>query len=211
MRVMLLHIDEETILDLVTLISGENGEKIVRFLLKKPGITDEELSQLTHLDIKEVRKILHKLNESGILYYDLAREKDTGHRIFKWYISQEQAIGFILTNMRKILDRLEERLEYEKNHQFYWCGTQGCRKLPFEEAMDHLFKCPTCRKPLQLIDNEQTLRALEEKINEVKRHLEQLSKVKKIEETEKPEAKAPSKQKESSKTTKTKTATTVKK
>ncbi|MEM2558712.1 MAG: hypothetical protein QXT51_05235, partial [Nitrososphaerota archaeon] len=94
---------------------------------------------------------------------------------------------------------------------FYWCGTQGCRKLPFEEAMDHLFKCPTCRKPLQLIDNEQTLRALEEKINEVKRHLEQLSKVKKIEETEKPEAKAPSKQKESSKTTKTKTATTVKK
>lgn len=179
---MLLHIDEDTIIELAVLIGGDTAGKIMKNLLKKPGVTDEELSRILQLDIKEVRKILHKLNEQGILHYELAREKDTGHRIFRWYVGQEQVTGFIITNMKKILERLEERLEYEKNHQFYWCGTKGCRKLTFEEALDSLFKCPVCGKPLQPVDNEQTIKAIESKIEEINKYLDQLSKVKKIEE-----------------------------
>jgi len=179
---MLLHIDEDTIIELAVLIGGEIAGKIMKNLLKKPGITDEELSRILQIDIKEVRKILHKLNEQGILHYELAREKDTGHRIFRWYVGQEQVTGFIITNMKKILERLEERLEYEKKHQFYWCGTKGCRKLTFEEALDSLFKCSVCGKPLQPVDNEQTIKAIESKIDEINNYLQQLSKVKKIEE-----------------------------
>lgn len=179
---MLLHIDEDTIIELAVLVGGGDAGKIMKNLLKKPGITDEELSRILQLDIKEVRKILHKLNEQGILHYELAREKETGHRIFRWYVSQEQVTGFIITNMKKILERLEERLEYERTHQFYWCGTKGCRKLTFEEALDNLFKCPICGKLLQPIDNEDTIKAIEMKIAEIKKHLEQISKVKKVEE-----------------------------
>jgi transcription initiation factor TFIIE subunit alpha len=179
---MLLHIDEDTIIELAVLVGGENAGKIMKYLLKRPGITDEELSRILQIDIKEIRKILHKLNEQGILHYELAREKDTGHRIFRWYVGQEQVTGFIITNMKKILERLEERLEYEKNHQFYWCETKGCRKLPFEEALDNLFKCPVCGKPLQPVNNEETIKAIELKIDEIKRNLEQISRVKKIEE-----------------------------
>ncbi len=179
---MLLHIDEDTIIELAVLVGGDIAGKIMKNLLKKPGVTDEELSRILQVDIKEVRKILHKLNEQGILHYELAREKETGHRIFRWYVGQEQVTGFIITNMKKILERLEERLEYEKSHQFYWCGTKGCRKLTFEEALDSLFKCPVCGKPLQPVDNEQTIKAIESKIDEINKYLDQLSKVKKIEE-----------------------------
>lgn len=179
---MFLHIDEDTIIELAVLVGGENAGKIMKYLLKKPGITDEELSRILQIDIKEVRKILHKLNEQGVLHYELAREKDTGHRIFRWYVGQEQVTGFIITNMKKILERLKERLEYEKSHQFYWCGTKGCRKLPFEEALDNLFKCPVCGSPLQPVDNEETIKAIESKIEEIKSNLEQISKVKKVEE-----------------------------
>jgi len=179
---MLLHIDEDTIIELAVLVGGENAGKIMKYLLKKPGITDEELSRILQIDIKEIRKILHKLNEQGVLHYELAREKNTGHRIFRWYVGQEQVTGFIITNMKKILERLEERLEYEKSHQFYWCGTKGCRKLPFEEALDSLFKCPVCGKPIQPVDNEEVIKAIELKIEEIKRNLDQISRVKKIEE-----------------------------
>lgn len=177
---MLLHIDEDTIIELAVLVGGDNAGKIMKNLLKKPGVTDEELSRILQIDIKEVRKILHKLNEQGILHYELSREKDTGHRIFRWYVGQEQVTGFIITNMKKILERLEERLEYEKNHQFYWCGTDGCRKLTFEEALDNLFKCSVCGKLLQPINNEEAIRAIETKIAEIRKHLEQISRVKKI-------------------------------
>ncbi|MCS7125516.1 MAG: hypothetical protein NZ929_01185 [Aigarchaeota archaeon] len=178
---MLLHIDEDTIIELAVLVGGENAGQIMKNLLKKPGITDEELSRLLQVDVRDVRKILHKLNEQGILHYELAREKDTGHRIFRWYVGQEQVTGFIITNMKKILERLEDRLEYERAHQFYWCGTRGCRKLPFEEALDNLFKCPVCGKQVQPIDNEETIKAIESKINEINKYLEQISKAKKVE------------------------------
>ncbi|MEN2975000.1 MAG: hypothetical protein ABDH32_05420 [Candidatus Caldarchaeales archaeon] len=179
---MLLHIDEDTIVELAILIGGETSGQIMKNLLKRPGITDEELSSLLQIDVREVRKILHKLNEQGILHYELARDKDTGHRIFRWYVGQEQVTGFIITNMKKILERLEERLEYERSHQFYWCGTKGCRKLTFEEALDNLFRCRLCGNMLQPIDNEEVLKAIESKIDEIKRYLEQIARAKKVEE-----------------------------
>lgn len=179
---MLLHIDEDTIVELAVLVGGEPAGQVMKYLLKKPGITDEALSRLLQMDIREVRKILHKLNEQGILHFELARDKDTGHRIFRWYVGQEQVTGFIMTNMKKILERLEERLEYEKGHQFYWCGTKGCRKLTFEEALDSLFRCPVCGKPVQPFDNSETVKAIEAKMDEIRKYLDQLSRSRKIEE-----------------------------
>lgn len=179
---MLLLVDDDTIIELAALIGGEDAGRVMKLLLKKPGITDEVLASSLQLDIREIRRILHKLNEQGILRYELTRDKTTGHRIFKWYVGEEQVIGFIMTNTKKIAERLKERLEYEEGHQFYWCGTPGHRKLLFEEAMDKLFRCPVCGKPLQSYDNSGVIKALKWKIEEIEKYLEQLSKVKRVEE-----------------------------
>ena len=179
---MLLLVDDDTIIELATLIGGEEAGKVTKYLLKKPGITDEALSAILKLDVREIRRILHKLNEQGILYYELTRDKETGHRIFKWYVGQEQVIGFIITNLKKILERLREKLEYERTHQFYWCGAPGHRKLLFEEAVDKLFRCPICDKPLQPYDNSELIKALEWKISEIEKYLDELTKARKVEE-----------------------------
>ena len=178
---MLLLVDNETVIELAVLVAGEEAGKIMKLLLRKPGITDEDLSRSLQMDIREVRRILHRLNEQGILHYELTRDKETGHRIFKWYVGQEQVIGYIITNMNKILDRLRERLEYEKTHQFFWCGSPGHPKLVFEDAMEKLFRCPTCGSPLQPYDNSELIEALEWKIGQISRYLEQLEKVRKVE------------------------------
>ena len=187
---MLLLVDNETIIELAVLVGGEDAGRIMKLLLKKPGITDEELSRSLQIEVREVRRILHKLNEQGILHYELTRDKETGHRIFKWYVGQEQVIGYIITNMNKILDRLRERLEYERSHQFYWCGSQGHPKLVFEDAVEKLFRCPTCGKPLQPHDNSELIQALEWKIEQISKYLEQLEKVRKVE-AEQGEARKP--------------------
>jgi len=180
---MLLLVDDETIIELASLIGGEEAGKVMKLLLKKPGITDEAIALSLQLDVRDIRRILHRLNEQGILHYELTRDKETGHRIFKWYVGQEQVIGFVMTNMKKVLDRLREKLEYEQGHQFYWCGTPGHRKLLFEEAMDKLFRCPVCGKQLHPYDNTELIESLKWKISEIENYLEQLAKVKKTKES----------------------------
>ena len=179
---MLLIIEKETIIELARLVGGEDAARVMKLLLKKPGIVDEEIASRLKLDVREVRRILHRLNEFGILHYELARDKETEHRIFRWYVQQEQVIGLILTNMKKILDRLKEKLKAESENQFYWCGTLGHPRFLFSEAMDKLFKCPECGKPLEPHENSELVKALEWKIQEIEKALEEMTKVKKAEE-----------------------------
>ena len=179
---MLLIIEKETIIELARLVGGQDAARVMKILLRKPGIVDEEIASRLKLDVREVRKILHRLNEFGILHYELSRDKETEHRIFKWYVQQEQVIGLILTNMKKILDRLKAKLEVEENNEFYWCGTLGHPRFLFSEAMDQLFRCPVCGKPLMPHENAELIKALEWKISEIEKALEEMTKLKKAEE-----------------------------
>ncbi len=160
-------LDEESSLKIVEMIGGETARKIIKILLNKPALTDEEISALTAIDIKDVRKILHKLNDVGAVSYEVHRDKNTGHRIFKWRVHQEQLVGYTKILIRKVLERLKERLEYEENNQMYWCGTAGCPKYTFEQAMEILFKCRICGKPLALHDNSKFIESLRKKISEL--------------------------------------------
>ena len=187
---MLLIIEKRTIIELVSMIGGETAGKVMKLLLRKPGITDEEIALKLKLDVRDIRRILHRLNELGILHYGLTRDKVTEHRIFKWYVEEGQVTGFIITHMKKILDRLKRKLENEKNNQFYWCGTPGHRKYLFDEAMDRLFRCPECGKPLQPYQNDEVVKALEWKIAKLEAFLEELMKVGKAEEIEEKPAKS---------------------
>ncbi len=164
-------LDEESCLKIVEMIGGETARKIIKILLNKPALTDEDISALTSIDIRDVRKILHKLNDVGAVSYEVHRDKNTGHRIFKWRVHQEQLVGYTKILIRKVLERLKGRLEYEENNQMYWCGTAGCVKYTFEQAMGILFKCRTCGKPLELHDNSKFIESLRKKISELEANI----------------------------------------
>uniref|UniRef100_A0A7J3G3X9 Transcription factor E n=1 Tax=Caldiarchaeum subterraneum TaxID=311458 RepID=A0A7J3G3X9_CALS0 len=166
---MMVVVDKESSLKIVGMIGGEEAVKIVGLLLDKPGLTDEDVSSMTSLDIKDVRRVLHRLNEVGAVSYEVHRDKETGHRIFKWKVQQEQLVGYAKTLVRKVLERLKARLEYESSNQMYWCGTPGCGKYGFEAAMELLFRCKTCGKPLTIYDNTAFIENLRNKIAELEK------------------------------------------
>jgi len=97
-----------------------------------------------------------------------SRDKETGWFIFHWRLQPDQLDGFILNQKRRVLEKLETRLEYEKGHEFYGCQTSGCKRFPFEEAYELLFKCPACNKPMMHLNNNWIVEILTRKIEEVK-------------------------------------------
>lgn len=150
------------------IIGGEEAAKIIEVLSQTNEMTEEEIVSKTGIKLNNVRKILYKLYEHSIVRLRRTRNKDTGWFTFYWRIQPDQIDGFIISQKKRILEKLEIRLEYEKNHTFYYCNTPGCKRLPFEEATEHLFRCPKCNKPLVHYDNGKIIEALQKKLRELR-------------------------------------------
>jgi transcription initiation factor TFIIE subunit alpha len=151
----------------VAALFGEDAVRVVETLKGVHEIVDIEIANKTQIQLKMVRKALYSLYDHSIVALRRSRDKGTGWFIFNWRLQPDQVEGFILNQKRRVLEKLETRLEYEKSHEFYTCQTPGCKRFPFEEAFKLLFKCPGCNKPMMHINNDQIIEILTRKIEHI--------------------------------------------
>jgi len=147
---------------------GEDAVRVVETLKGVREITDNEIADKTQIRLNLVRKVLYRVYDHSIVALRRSRDKETGWFIFNWRLQPDQLEGFILNQKRRVLEKLEIRLEYEKSHEFYSCQTPGCKRFPFEEALELLFKCPACNKPLMYLNNDWIVETLTRKIEQIK-------------------------------------------
>ena len=69
---------------------------------------------------------------------------------------------------RKVLERLQQRFDFENGSDFYHCGNGDCNRATFEDALDLFFKCPSCGKVLNLKKNERIRKLFLKKIDQIK-------------------------------------------
>jgi len=160
-------VDNET-LKKVAALFGEDAVRVVETLKEVHEITDNEIADKTQIRLNIVRKTLYRLYDHSLVALRRSRDKETGWFIFNWRLQPDQLEGFIINQKRHVLEKLEIRLEYEKSHEFYSCQTLGCKQLPFEEALELLFKCSTCNKPMMYLNNDQIVEILTRKIEQIK-------------------------------------------
>jgi len=164
-------IDEEGVIELIRIVGGEDAARIAQKLLKKPGLTDDELATMLEMDVKHVRKILHTLHDLSLLTYEMSFDKKNNRRVFRWRLQQEQVIGVVKAQLKKIYARLKVLREYFGKNQFYWCGNTSCKKYTFDTALDHFFKCPSCGQKLNYFDPSPIVTAIDRKISEIEKML----------------------------------------
>ncbi len=167
----MLFVDEETLTRVAEAFGSEEAVKIVDTLKGADEITDDEISAQTEIRLNMVRKILYKLYDHSLVALRRSRDENTGWFVFHWRLQPDQLEGFIFNQKRRVLEKLEARLRYEKGHDFYYCGTPQCRRLPFEEAVDTVFRCSTCDRPMMHFDNSRIIEALNKKIGELRKEL----------------------------------------
>jgi len=168
---MLSTIDDATLIKVAEALGEEDAVKLIEILKNADEITDDEIANKTGIRINSIRKILYKLYDHSLVSLRRTRDPKTGWFIFHWKLQPDQLEGFILSQKRRVLEKLNIRLEYEKNHDFYYCYTPGCRRIPFEEAIELVFKCPTCGKPLMHYENNKIVEALTRKIEQLRKEL----------------------------------------
>ena len=165
-------VNEETLLNIAEVLGGEGGVEVIKVLMEKDDITVDEITEITQIQINEVRKLLYKFYNHSLVTSRRFRDKETGWFIFQWKLQPELLEPYVSSMKHKILSKLEIRLEHELQHEFYHCGNDTCPKTTFEDAMETVFHCPYCEEPLNRVENAPIIEFLEKKIAEMKEELE---------------------------------------
>ena len=168
---MLSTIDDATLMKVATALGEEEAVQLIEQLKGVNEITDDEIANKTGIRLNLVRKILYKLYDHSLVGLRRTRDPKTGWFIFHWKLQPDQLEGFILSQKRRVLEKLNVRLEYEKTHDFYYCNTSGCKRVPFEEAVELVFQCSTCGKPLVHCENGKIVQRLSEKVEQLRKEL----------------------------------------
>jgi len=171
MVTMLSNLDDATLLKVATALGDEEAVKLIEILKNPDEITDDEIANKTGIRLNSVRKILYRLYDHSLVSLRRTRDPKTGWFIFHWKLQPDQLEGFILSQKRRVLEKLNTRLEFEKNHDFFFCYTACCKRVPFEEAVELVFRCPTCGKPLMHYENDKILQALTKKVETLRKEL----------------------------------------
>src|SRR3990170_438412 len=168
---MVTTIDDGTLMRVASALGEEDAVKLIENLKNAEETTDDELANKTGIRLNSVRKILYKLYDHSLVSLRRTRDPKTGWFIFHWRLQPDQLEGFILSQKRRVLEKLNVRLEYEKNHDFYYCNTTGCKRVPFEEAIELVFHCSTCGKSLVHSGNEKLVEILSTKVEQLRKEL----------------------------------------
>ena len=159
---------EDPFIKIATMIGGDEYHKVARSLLKSIDATDEEIASSTGLRINMVRKILYDLFGKSLISGVRVKDEKKGWFVYRWRSRREEVEGFIENQKKKIISRLEHRLNYEGSSEFYHCGNSDCPRVTFEDALETMFKCPQCSKILESKNNERVKDALGLKIDQIK-------------------------------------------
>ncbi|MEZ3144900.1 transcription factor [Halobaculum sp. MBLA0143] len=133
-------------------------------------VTDEELAEELGLELNDVRRALFILYENDLASYRRVRDEDSGWLTYLWTFQYDNIPENLEEELHRLLEGMEERRDYERDHQFYLCEVDSIR-FEFEEAMEFGFECPECGSPLESMENSRLLESVEDRIAELRDEL----------------------------------------
>jgi transcription initiation factor TFIIE subunit alpha len=162
---------DEELIKIANLFGGEEAVTVVKSLKKLNEGTDEIIANDCAIRLNTVRKVLYKLYDHGLVSCTRVRDEKTGWFIFYWRLQPDQLDAFIRSRKKRALDKLKQRLDYERDHSFFVCKTDSEIRVTFEEAMESSFKCGKCGNQLDSSENADMITVLESKIEKLEAEL----------------------------------------
>jgi transcription initiation factor TFIIE subunit alpha len=153
---------------------GEEGINIVEKMLDKvpdKEVTDEKIAEISGINLNLVRKTLYILYENHLALYRRERDKDSGWLTYLWKLDLDNTANMLKNETRKLIKKLERRLDFE-NNEFYVCEEEPPHRLLFDYAMDSNFTCPVDGSPMAYYDNNDEKIALQDRIDRLKNMIE---------------------------------------
>jgi len=168
-------LDNKAVKGYIYKLVGDEGMSIVEKMIEAvpdQEITDEQVAQLSGINLNLVRKTLYILYENHLAMYRRERDKDSGWLTYLWKLDLDNAVHMLKNEARKLVKKLERRLEFEDN-EFYVCQEDQPHRILFDYAVETNFLCPVDETPLMYYDNSMDKLALRNRIDDLKKNMAQ--------------------------------------
>ncbi|HOT93717.1 MAG TPA: transcription factor [Methanoregulaceae archaeon] len=138
---------------------GNEGLLLIERFPEEGEFSDEDLSEVTQINLNSVRHTLYTLYERRLAEYRRIKNNETGWLTYLWRLRLDNIPVALAEEMESILEKLRAREQFEEENDFFRCAQCGVL-LTFNQAVDDDFGCPECGSPLSHFDNEILLQAL---------------------------------------------------
>jgi len=151
-------------------VVGEEAIPIIRYLKGKTNISEFKIAEAVKEEIHKTRNILYRLLENNLVSFKRKKDKKKGWYIYYWTFNQKRVKDLISSQKKKRLLKLKERIEREKEGNFFVCRNK-CIRLNFDQATDFSFKCPECGSVLDQENNAHVIESIDKEIKGLEKEL----------------------------------------
>ena len=149
---------------------NEEGMELLEKFPPEGEYSDEDLAELTEINLNTVRHTLYTLYGKRLAKYRRIKNSETGWLTYLWILQLDNIDSWLYEDIDAVLEILEVREKYETMNDFYMCSTCGLR-YTFDEALNRDFVCQNCDEKMEHFDNELIGEALKRRVERIKENL----------------------------------------
>ena len=164
---MLMEIKEDVIKRVMQESLGTEVLPITMLLNENEELSEIKLAALLKIEINETRRILYKLHDSNLVSFKKKKDEESGWYTYYWKLNSKRMDRMVENVSKNTIQRINTRLEKEKNTQFFVCNDK-CVRMDQNSALMYNFKCPECGQLLMLEDNTPKIKLLQKNLKELK-------------------------------------------
>jgi transcription initiation factor TFIIE subunit alpha len=165
-----MKLSNKVIEDVIIEVVGEDGLPLVKILKNKKNVSEFKIAEKMGLEVNIIRNKLYRLYHSNLVSFIRRKDRKKGWYIYYWTFKLKRIKHLMAEIKRNRLIKLKDRLEREKNNQFFICDSK-CMRLNFERAFDFEFKCPECGQLMNQEDNKEKIKKIEADIKQLEKEI----------------------------------------
>ncbi|HEV51689.1 MAG TPA: hypothetical protein ENO31_04080 [Thermoprotei archaeon] len=171
-------LDAKTIEELVPILLHSKGNPVISGIIKNlesgEAVSDDDLAALIGVKVNTVRTELNELYANGMVTFEKRKIPNQKWYAYFWKLDMNNINYLIQQRIKKVIEILNKRLQYETSHSFFYCPKDG-KRYTFEEALEYGFRCTDCGTQLQAQDNKEVVERLRSEISRLTQLLESIS------------------------------------
>ncbi len=152
--------------DILSKVVGRQAGDIVNLLAGKKNVNEFIIAKKLKLTINQVRNILYKLSDAGLISFTRKKDKKKGWYTYFWTLNTEKSLELLEGNVKKELENFKNQHKSRENKRFFFCNI--CKTEVNEEtALLHNFTCSECGEVYALQTDRKIITELESKIRKL--------------------------------------------
>ena len=157
----------------VSLVAGKPSENIVDVISDKKYINEFLIAKKLDLTVNQVRNILYKLSDEGLVSSIRKKDKRKGWYTYFWQIEPLKALEFLKANVMRRANQIKTQIESREAKTFYVCNRCNV-EYNEENALLNDFTCNECGDIFVIKDNTKLLRELKKNLEKQNKEIESI-------------------------------------